>query len=275
MKLGVGFIIFSGAEFLEPVLNNVRRFAHHVVGVYSLTSNVGTPAPAYLEPLLKDLQRHGLFDEIVHVPVPRTAVLENMRGNNRWKRMVGQSHCVAAGCTHYMTRDCDEFYDLAQFEATLGEHEKYDATVAPIIEYFHVPTRRAKELSKLYVPCVHHIDLKYAPHNPYGVLVDGERTSRPVKTFKVFKPEELLMHHMTVVRYDRTELLRKYDGHPHFIRQGALKQYLQWVDAFPDEQLETVHDAFGVQQYWDTKFKDIVKARTDEDVRLHTDGTAR
>ena len=80
MKLGMGFIIFSGAEFLKPILHSCRQFAHLTVGVYSLMSNTGEVAPGYLLPLLEGLKKEGLLDVIIEYKVIATRIPEKMRG---------------------------------------------------------------------------------------------------------------------------------------------------------------------------------------------------
>jgi len=259
MKLGVGFVIFSGAEFLKPALLNIRPFAHYIVGAYSLFSNTGEPAPAYLENLLFQLRNDGLIDELVLHKHPSTKVFEKMRLFNEDKYKLGQASCLRNGCSHYMLRDCDEFYFPEQIAKQWDIFSQFDCTVAPIQEYFHTPISKVKGLSELFVPVIHKIELEYKrKSNAFGVLVDGKRIVQPIKTFKVFKPEELTMHHMTCVRFNKRELLRKYEGHPHFIKkEGSLKNYLKSIEDFPIEQLEKVDDKFKILEYWKSEFGDI------------------
>jgi len=74
MKLGVGYIAFTGAEFLKPSLQNIRPFADHIVVVYSNISHTGDSAPKYLEPLVKGLEEEGLIDELICLDMTPTFV---------------------------------------------------------------------------------------------------------------------------------------------------------------------------------------------------------
>lgn len=257
MKLGVAFSVFSGLEFLKPALQNVREFAAHVVLVYSTQSNEGHPAPAYMLPLLRALVQEGLADELVEHRLP---FLSNnplkMQEMQRGKRRLGRVACAKAGCTHYMTRDCDEFYDPMQFAKAIEVSERYELTICGLYDYVGSPTLRAKGVSPLHLPFIHAAHCNMLPKD-YGVLMDHERTC-DAASFYIFPREELCMHHMTAVRYDAEELRRKFYGHSHFMRLGteAVAEYLKMINtASSSPDYERVPDVFGIQSYWDSEFR--------------------
>jgi len=255
MKLGMSFNVFSGADLLKPAILNASHSANYIVCVFSKVSNTGESAPAYLEPLLQDLLREGYVDEVIcHSPIV-TQSLAQMQGNNRQKRILGKEACKRAGCTHYMSRDCDEFYDVDLFKNALFKLSTYDFTACRIYEYALCPTRRNPELSGLYVPVIHDINLDYKCNRSVPVLLDKERTVTPIKKYYVHSPDELVMHHMCGVRYNSEEYVRKQHGHPHFIRtkvnpntyESSLKDQLSVYS-------QEVNDQFGILEYWEKEF---------------------
>jgi len=257
MKLGVGLCVFSGAELLKPVLLNVRSFAHYVVAVMSTCSNEGHLAPAYLTPLLEQLLKEKLIDEIIdHTKVTPNEPWQ-AKATIISKREIGRVVCLNHGCTHYMGRDCDEFYGLGAFAAVLSEAEKYDLLIARTQEYVGSPLVRYKALSGLYVPVVGNINCEFVAKD-FGVLCDTERTV-DAKTFMVLPEQVLIMHHMNTVRYNRTELLRKFQGHSHFMRLGKQVEegYVCNIDTINRDETCTAVDDFGILDYWQGEFKEL------------------
>jgi hypothetical protein len=254
MKLGVCFSCFSGAEFLKPATQNVRQFSSHTVVVYSKTSNEGHPAPAYLCPLLDQLKSEGLVDEIIeHVIVNPSDKPLDIQAIQRQKREMGRQACMTHGCTHYQTRDCDEFYNVDEYARALKETETVDLSICRLYDYIGTPTYRARVISPLHVPFIQKI---YCPMGPrdFGVLLDHERTCIAMNNLK-FPTQQLMMHHMSVVRYNVTELHRKFQGHSHYMRLGqtavdACFKLVEEAKARCDEVL----DQFGIVEYWKNEF---------------------
>jgi len=258
MKLGVAFSVFSGAEFLKPALLNVREFADHIVLVYSLQSNEGHPAPAWLLPLLRQMRAEGLADEVVKHDIQQwTRVPLEMQTIQRVKRQMGRIACVNAGCDYYMTRDCDEFYDKEQFRQALKVAEQYDLLICGLYDYIKTPLARSRIISPLHVPVLHKSWLNMLPKD-FGILVDHERTCN-AESFHVLSHSELMMHHMSTVRFNSAELARKFQGHSHFTLLGepAIQEYRDMIDHFDPSQMETVPDQFGILKYWQEEFGDL------------------
>ena len=261
MKLGVYYNVFSGVEFLEPSLRNIRPFAAYVVAVYSVLSNAGTHIAPFVLPLLKNLQKRGLIDKLVEFKLlDGTSIPIKMQNLNTQKYILGRAACLKQGCTHLHLRDCDEFYKPEQFKQCLPIFERHDLVIAPFCEYFRLPTRRAKKLSDLYVLVCHKAQFRYR-RAQYKVLTDKSRSVGPVKDVVVLTPKQLLMHHMTYVRYNERELMRKFEGHGHFVRldKGDIMKYRKRIESMSNESFITVKDQFGILPYWKKGFSKIWK----------------
>lgn len=255
MRLGCSYGAFSGLELLKPSLVNIRPFADHIVVVWSPHSSTGDLAPKYMMPLLLDLKQGGLIDELVEFrPAIASRPIE-MQDNCRMKREIGRVRCQLAGCTHHLVRDCDEFYDPHQFQNVLPVFEQVDLGLCPIVEYVQKPTTRIKGISNLWVPSVHRIESSLRRYAVFGCTVDLGRTVYPVKEFRKFTPDELALHHYTFVRVNDVELRRKYQGHGHLNRVGTEQDFLHKVYGYGPDELETVPDVFGIQEYWEGEFR--------------------
>ena len=255
MILGVTYTVFSGLELLKPSIQNIRPFAQHIVVVWSPISSTGEAAVNYIKPLLDDLVKSKLVDELVEFNPAITNIPVKMQDNCRMKREVGRLLCLKAGCTHHLIRDCDEFFDADQFASMLDIFPTVDCTLSMIREYAHYPTKRLKNLSGLYVPIVQNIKGKLHRYNIFKVTVDMGRTVSNIDSFRILKPDELVMHHFTFVRYNKEEMERKYQGHGHCHRIGTLDKFIAWTNRFEKDDFEFVKDQFGIWKYWDGEFK--------------------
>lgn len=255
MILGVTYTVFSGLELLKPSIQNIRPFAAHIVVVWSPISSTGEKAVKYAKPLLDNLVNCGLVDELILFQPQITHLPVKMQDNCRMKREAGRLACMAAGCSHHLIRDCDEFFDQDQFKSMMTVFSSVDCTISRIQEYVYHPMLKLKTLSDLYVPVVQCIHKKLRKENPFNVTVDMGRTVADIKTFKILKQDDLVMHHYTFVRYNQEEIERKYQGHGHCHRIGTLGEYMKWVGRFNRDDLEMAEDKFGILKYWKGEFK--------------------
>lgn len=261
MKLGIGYLIFSGAELLKPAIQQVRKHAHYIVGLYSLKSNEGFDAPLYLEPLMKKLKKEGLFDEIIQTEPEFSFDPVRLQYLHRIRYNQGRIICGQNNCSHYMVCDSDEFYDTAQFGKFLLKKRNSSFYISNILEYVKNPLFVSKGVSKLYVPFIHKIQLEYNPKH-YSVLMDLSRTVIS-DDYTILTKEEMIMHHMTAVRFNKKELRRKFQGHSHFMRigQDGFNKYENAIYNADknDAYLKLDEDKFGIIKYWKEEFQDFYK----------------
>lgn len=264
MKLGVSFNIFSGLELLKPSIMNIRAKASYVVGVYSVISSAGDPCAEYLQDLISDLLKDRLLDEAVLFTPKITSIADEMILNHKAKREVGKSICWKKGCSHFMAKDCDEFYLTEQIEKQWKVLETYDVCLAPLIDYIRSPLLRAS-VSILHLPVCHKINLNYEPCH-YPVLVDQGRMVKG-RTIKVFSASDLSMHHFSSVRINEQEMLRKRQGHSCYNRmtESSFKESVRDsvqsrpVKEISDSNLTKVGDIFNIVSYWEGEFQRYLK----------------
>jgi len=261
LRLGIAFIIFSGGELLKPVLLNARAMAHRIVVVYSLVSIAGTRAPAYLAPLIAELKRQRLADHWLEVKPEVHAGGPALQNAKRARYELGREICRREGCTHFQGRDVDEFYEAEQFVWAMLQAQRYDQVIVPLLDYVKAPTVQARRPSRLHVPMIARADLPLQAKN-YPVLCDFSRMVA-TENYRIANAEEIVMHHMTAVRFNEAELRRKFEGHSHWSGLGK-DQREQWLERMrrPDlaGEYKAVADQFGIEQYWRDEFSGLYKA---------------
>jgi len=255
MKLGVGYNVFSGVELLKPSIQCIRFLAEVVVVVYSeraITGEVGVP---FLADLLHDMRRDGLIDAIIKIEHPVTHNPLEIQREKRKKYELARLFCESAGCTNFMGRDCDEFFGAASLVRVLNECSKAEMVVCPVLDYVSSPLIRARTTGRLHVTAFQKASLPYQPIK-CSVLVDMSRTVN-AKQVMVLSPDELVMHHMTGVRYNEEEMTRKFQGHTHFCHdgQGVANDFRKLVSNVSMESYESTPDHFQILSYWEKEFK--------------------
>jgi hypothetical protein len=236
MKLGICYNIFDGEELLESSIRSVRAEAAFVVVVYQTRSNFGElkPRRGSLARLMDVLARRGLIDEAVcYEPVrsfddaarrelvcPQYSGASELVGaqflNEAAKRELGRRRCVAAGCSHFMSMDCDEFYRGAELRAAKAMVEAAgDACVASAcrmrlyVRGAHHELRPPDELNSVTMMCRADAPIRLGAAR-YPVLVDPTRrvAIEDASQCLVLPRAVVEMHHMSLVRADIGAKLR-------------------------------------------------------------------
>ena len=258
MKLGVAYNAFVGLDLLKPSLLNIRPHCSYVVVVYSTVSNLGRPGPEYAEDLLNDLKREGLvnclykYTPIITSPTPLGVVVHNRR-----KREIGRELCAHHDCDYYLCRDCDEFHDPEQLRWALDwvGRSGCDLTLCRIQEYVKSPLFQSRSLAGFFVPFVHKSHLPYSRTEYRKWRIDPARHVIGFRAARLFEADEIVMHHMTRVRFDDEELDAKYGSHSWFDRAHDVQRLIAGArNPDPNEYRELGSDQFGILDYWRNEF---------------------
>lgn len=227
MKLGIAYNIFNGDELLEDSLKRLRPLSDYIVLVYQTVSNIGIKSKDIKNNL--DLIDPSLYDDMVHhTPVPNT----HPQMNETNKREAGRVICKENGCTHYMSIDCDEFYDEEQFLWAKKQIEEndYESTACELVNYFHDSKYALIEPTQ-YVPFITKItDIGHTYGARFIATVDPTRIVPNVKQH-LFTHGELVMHHMSYIRKDFKSITSKLVNSPNrYLFDDILHDYLSYYD---------------------------------------------
>jgi len=224
MKLGASYNLFDGEELLEDSIKSIRNNVDYINVVFQKTSNLGHACSAESEEVIKDLLRKKLIDELI---IFSPDLQKPPRANEFHKRQIGYEFARNKGCTHFLTMDTDEFYDEKQFADAkeLIEKEKFNGSACDTVGYFKLPIYQQMEFpERYYVSFIFETSpYRNMEYNcPLPVLVDPTRRI-PSDRFYTFEKNELIMHHMSLVRKNIM---------PKIINSSAIGQYDKSIDDY-------------------------------------------
>lgn len=219
-KLGVTYSIFSGEEFLEPSIMQIREHVDYINVVFQKKSWFGDSASTNLTNLLSSLLKRRIIDSVIEFPFSGWGTHSANRLHQKLltnqviqKKMIGVQDLRAANCTHCMIMDVDEFYITEQF----AEAKKFvlenniTHSCCALYDYKLSPVYRSRDVAKYAVPFIFKLrfysKIKRNHHMP--CLIDPLRSFQfnafPFRLFfpdKFFYLNSVCMHHMTGMRLD-------------------------------------------------------------------------
>lgn len=242
MKIGIAYNVFEGEELLEFVLSPIRSELDFVCVIYQTTSFFGNTAHEELVSNLKKLG--GLIDELIEAPQLGEVGLRNL----------GLERSRAAGCTHHISSDVDEFYLPDQLAYAKSQVEGYDCSVVRLENYYKRPTWRITPCQNQLVSFIHPVEAEYGSgYFPYNV--DLTRRCTPCEFCKEFEPREVTMHHMSFVRKNMGRKLYNNANSAHFNIPTFLADFdkyelggrLRMVPDFMNRRTVLVDNIFNIE----------------------------
>lgn len=222
-RLGIAYNLFDGEELLEDSIKSVRAVASYIVVVYQKVSNYKVRANSDLLPLLNDLKKRGLIDELYEYEPKFNN--KDLWFNEKKKRDIGLSLVKKAKCNYFLSMDVDEFYKTEQLSNALEfiVKENIYCSAVSIIEYIKKPIYQLvngytfspvtnKQDYNYYVPFimkVHKYKKQFHSSYDFPCLVDPTRGLNCKEKFYLFSRHIIAMHHMSTIRKD---LRRKYES---------------------------------------------------------------
>lgn len=252
MKLGVSYQVFDGEELLEFAVKSIRLEADHITVVYQTTSYFGNPSDPELPNIVNQIKSLGLIDELIHYE-PNLSL--HHKQNELIIRNLGLEASRKAGCTHHISADVDEMVIPEQLAYTKKEMEKdnYDFSVATYAIYYKDPTWLVTPSQNLQTTFIHPVDNEYTMRDDFVFPIEYTRKFIRQEKYRVFSPEEILIHHMCYVRKD---IYKKYKNSDNgrFHRKNFYKTYENYqlgglIALLPDflnRRTTKVENIFGI-----------------------------
>lgn len=202
MKISASYNVFDGEELLEKSISSIRDSVDFISVVYQTKSNFGNNCSPDLEDILHDLRDKGDVQELVKY-TPKLNLKPH--SNELIKRNIGLNLAKENSCTHHMPIDCDEFYVKKEFDNAkeIIEGEGWDSAACQMITYYKEPTYRLEPKEEYFVTLPFKINdnTLFVYNLNFPVLVDPTRRVNTNRC-KIFKRDEIEMHHMSYVRKD-------------------------------------------------------------------------
>lgn len=183
------------ADYLLPFsIAQIRKHVDEIIVVYQNESNFGE----LYEPTIPS-------DLVKYLYAPNKS--QSATWNETRKRNIGLGIAQDLGCTHFISMDCDEFYDSEEFLAYKTRAVVFDSSACQMYTYYKYPHVRLSPIEPYYVPFISRIkpDTKLGVRD-YPVQVDPTRSVSTCKEF--YQIDRPVMHHMSWVRKDIEQKLR-------------------------------------------------------------------
>lgn len=223
MKLFVSYNVFDGVELLESAIKSIREAVDYVHINYQMYSNHDEWISDEDLEILVNLLNSDLVDGYSCYE-PNFDLNPSLNEFLKRNSALNYAKQLDKGFTHFLSLDADEYYKLDEFiEAKkIIEENNYVTTACHVQGYQRLPIWQDNGLWINFVPFIFKITdttrFDYGSRS-FPVIVDPTRITTPLDNFRLFKPEEIVMHHMTIVRKD---LHKKYknssstnDGNKH------------------------------------------------------------
>ncbi|MDQ7989671.1 MAG: hypothetical protein REI09_08560 [Candidatus Dactylopiibacterium sp.] len=260
MISGVSYNVFNGEEHLLHSIRQIRPCVDFVGLVVQTVSNLGNPAGPALEATVASALEQGLADRVTwYVPdLAAPPVMNELR-----KRNIGLDDARRAGVTHFMTMDCDEYYDTREFAAARDFIDACRIRASSVRTYLHIhrPIWRSRLPDNTCCAFLSEIgnDTVITLNAPYPTFIDGTRgingNGRP---FHFFDERIIAMKHMNLVRHSIDSKLSNSSnaGMTEFMK-GVRDLYAAWRPgqplAFPGKppmEIIEVPDLFGIDAHF-------------------------
>ncbi|SPT68865.1 hypothetical protein [Anaerobiospirillum thomasii] len=203
-KLGVTYNVFDGTELLEASIKSIKDNVDYINIIYQEISNFGQKITEKDLCEIQRLKNEGIVDEVICY---QTDFSIKPQDNETNKRNIGVQHCKKNKCTHFLLMDTDEFYRGSEFLKAKEYIMLSNIDVSACSMYFYIkePIYRSKYYQGSYfVPFI----CKLSPKTKIqlGVKafckVDPTRLPNKFSSCYVFAPEDITMHHFSLVRED-------------------------------------------------------------------------
>lgn len=214
MRLGICYMVFDGDELLEFAIKSIRNVVDFVSVTYQKVSYFGNSVDPNLLPLLENLKKQGLIDEILHY---ETNLGIHHKQNELNLRNLGLEASKKAGCTHHISADVDEFYkpDELTFAKNYMAKNDHDFSAAYLYTYYKEPTYLVYPVQKLLVSFIHPVHNEYRMDMEYPTFPLHMETTRrfgKCKNYHIFDQNNFVIHHMSYVRKDIRKKFQNSDN---------------------------------------------------------------
>ena len=259
MKLSASINFYNAEELLIQVVRCIRPLVEHLSIVYQETSNWGNVISERAKKTIEQLKSEGLVDDF-YCYEPNLSF--NASENEFQKRQIGLDLAKAAGASHFLLMDADEFYIPKQFLKAKEIIRANDISYSCVRSYFYIhQSIYRSELPDTTNVCfiakiTPELSFEYQGAFPAENVDPTRRLVNSSGRFKFFDAHDICMHYMNFVRESfKSKLVNTSSAaNPDFIRKAknALNDW-RWPNDFvfpnkPKYKIVEVEDVFQLQQ---------------------------
>ena len=231
-KLGVSYSVWDGEELLESAIRSIRPAVEYVNVVWQKYSWHGNECAPDLEEKLLTLKEKGLIDELIFFDCDPKI---NPNVNECTKRNLGLEAARRAGCTHFMTLDTDEYFDLERFKQAKQFVYDQNLTHTACVQYgYRTATLRYTQALDFFPPFIYRIDHEecfklgcFKDSLPW--LLDPTKQIPIKKNSRICFLHNIEMHHYSFVRknYHKKLLNSAANQRENWVEDYECKMHLE------------------------------------------------
>jgi hypothetical protein len=216
LKLAAIYNVFDGEELLEGSIKQIYDHVDLIIIVWQDVSNFGESyTPIFSE-----------FIKASHKVIFKKYIPDSKNGfrNEINKRQIGINLAKEYECTHFISMDCDEYYDTEEFgNAKLYfTYSGFGGSVCKMWTYFKSPTYKLETPEGYYVPFIHELKSNTKTGvKTYPFYCDPTRRINESKVYDT----GIMMHHFSWVRKDIGRKVRNSSAKSSFEKGTLLNDY--------------------------------------------------
>jgi hypothetical protein len=219
LKLAAVYNVWDGEELLRGSIEQIYNHVDLIIIVYQNVSNFGES----YSPVTR-MAKDGLYDLdkiYFHKFEPQ---LRTGFKNEIIKRQKGIEIAKANNCTHFLSLDCDEYYDSNEFEKAKNNFLNSGAggSVCKMWTYFKDPTFRLDTPEGYHVPFIHELKSNTRTgYKDYPFYVDPTRRINETNVIEL----PIMMNHFSWVRDNIERKVNNSSAKSSLSKGTLLKDY--------------------------------------------------
>lgn len=203
LRVAACYTIFNGLELLEKSVEQIYDKVDFIIYCWQEVSNRGNVSTEIVDYINKinDPKIHLLKFEPNErlVQSKKTKILEI----NKHNLMV--QYAKSLGANYFFMSATDHFYRPEDFDYVLNDMvaNNYDVSITKMYTYYKHPTWQLDPPENYGMPflCKLRPETKIS-NTRYPILIDPSVGVSPCKNVKIYSKDEIMMHHMSMVRVD-------------------------------------------------------------------------
>jgi hypothetical protein len=203
MKLSACYSVYDGLELLDKSISQIYESVDVIILCWQRISWNGILSNEIVDFIRK--YDDGKIQVVEFICDP--SINPKINEINKHNLMLQTARSFE--CTHFFMSATDHFYDKNQFEKYKTIAESYDVTFTKMFTYYKYANWQLIPMEEYLMPWI----IRIYPHtifqkvNNYPAYIDPSLKVNTYENNKVFEPEEIVMHHYSMVRKSIKEKL--------------------------------------------------------------------
>jgi hypothetical protein len=196
------YTVFNGCELLAGSIKQIYNHVDSIVLCVQSQSNTGNIIDYDDAQIVWSI---GKIFKKVHVITFKPDLNLSTKENERRKHQLMIDKAKELNSTHFLMSAADHYYKTEEFAKAkrIAIDGNYDLTASLMFTYYKEPTFQLDPIEDYYMPFIMKLkDSTIITRKNYDFKVDPSVRIEPVNSQRIFRQEELMMHHFSMIRKD-------------------------------------------------------------------------